>query len=247
MKVAIIIPARLASTRFPEKPLALIGNQTMIQRVYNQALKVANADAVVVATDHQKIYNHIVDFGGNVVLTDPQLPSGTDRVFAAAQSLNQSFDVIVNLQGDEPFINPQVIEALIAEFRNPEVHIATMASKIADIEEVMNPNLVKIVLSDDHSALYFSRSPIPYLRGVNQADWLNYGIFYQHIGLYAYRMETLEKLVALEQSPLEKMESLEQLRWLQAGYKIKVSLTDYKSFGIDTPEDLLKAMQIFNL
>ncbi len=247
MKVAIIIPARLASSRFPEKPLAFIGKETMIQRVYNQALKVKTADSVFVATDHQKIYDHVVGFGGNVVITDPQLPSGTDRVFAAARSLNQNFDLIVNLQGDEPFINPEVIEALIAEFQNPEVQIATMASQITDIEEVINPNLVKIVLSDDHSALYFSRSPIPYLRGVKQADWLNHGIFYQHIGLYAYRMDTLGKLVGLEQSPLEKMESLEQLRWLQAGYKIKVSLTDYKSFGIDTPEDLQQAKHLFNI
>ena len=237
MKFIGIIPARYASTRFPGKPLAMIGGKTMIERVYEQAQKAL--DTVVVATDDTRIYKAVESFAGNVVMTSAEHRSGTDRCWEAYLKYGEKADVVINIQGDEPFINPEQIEAVKACFPTDIATLVKPYSATDDIEELLNPNNVKAVVSSvTGCALYFSRNVVPFLRGVPQSEWLQKQQYYKHIGLYAYRVDVLEQITLLPQSPLEKAESLEQLRWLENGYQIKVATTDYETIGIDTPADL---------
>jgi 3-deoxy-manno-octulosonate cytidylyltransferase (CMP-KDO synthetase) len=243
-----IIPARYASTRFPGKPLAMINGKTMIQRVYEQALSSKLLSKVIVATDDERIKNCVEEFGGTVVMTSQNHKSGTDRCFEAISiflkenKINKA-DVAVNIQGDEPFINPVQIDILCSCFDNNETQIATLIKKIKSPEELLNPNVVKVVTDKTNRALYFSRSAIPYFRGKEIGEWINYNDYYKHIGIYAYRLECLEKIAALEMSALEKSESLEQLRWLENGFSIHARITDFESNAVDTPEDLLTINQ----
>jgi 3-deoxy-manno-octulosonate cytidylyltransferase (CMP-KDO synthetase) len=240
-----VIPARYASSRFPGKPLVIIDGKSMIMRVYEQALKCASLNKVIIATDNDLIYNHVKECGGEVMLTSASHVSGTSRIgevvdhlFAKGQENN--FDVIVNIQGDEPFIDPLQIDLVVSLFSRPEVEIGTLIREISFNEDIFNPNVVKVVVDSLGKALYFSRSPIPYLRGIKQEDWLNHHEYFRHIGLYAYRTEVLKSIVSLPESTLEKAESLEQLRWLYKGYIIHTAVTDIETIGIDVPEDLLK-------
>jgi len=242
MKFVGIIPARYASTRFPGKPLALLGGVPVIERVYRQVSGLL--DYVAVATDDERIYNHVKGFGGNVVMTSTDLKSGTDRCYQAYTSLEGEYDVVVNIQGDEPFIQPSQIEAVKACFDDPSTDIATLVKPFASdasISDIENPNSPKVVVDTNMNALYFSRSVVPYIRGVERDDWPKRHTFYRHIGLYAYRADVLRQLTSLPQSTLELAESLEQLRWLENGFKIKVGLTDVETIGIDTPADLGRA------
>ena len=237
-----IIPARYASTRFPAKPLALLGGRTVIERVYRQVDGVL--DAAVVATDDQRIYDVVESFGGRAVMTSVHHKSGTDRVWEAYEHIGEEFDVVVNIQGDEPFIQPSQLHAIQHCFDNEDTQIATLVKPFTPqdgLAALENPNSPKVVVDDNGRALYFSRSVIPYLRGVDRSEWLNTHTFYKHIGLYAYRPDVLRQLTALPQSPLELAESLEQLRWLQAGYHIQVGVSQVETIGIDTPEDLARA------
>ena len=245
MKFIGIIPARYASTRFPGKPLADMKGKYMIQRVYEQARKVL--DHVCVATDDDRIFNAVRSFGGEVVMTSAQHRSGTDRCFEAYRTLGGHEDVVINIQGDEPFIKPEQIESLIACFDSPQTQIATLVRPFEaseGYEALANPNSPKVVLNERHEALYFSRSVIPYLRGVEPAEWLSRHTYYKHIGMYGYRADVLGQITCLPQSSLELAESLEQLRWLQNGYTIKVGITTQETIGIDTPADLEKAIAL---
>lgn len=244
-----IIPARYASTRFPGKPLVNIDGKSMIQRVFDQALACGKFTSVVVATDNKLIYDHVKAFGGIAVMTAESHPSGTDRCFEAASLINADFDiskddVIVNIQGDEPYIHPEQISELLGCFSDERVQIATQAKLITDADRIFDPNAVKVVFDENHQALLFSRSPIPYIRNLESSQWVSKNCFYKHIGIYAYRMGILEQLVKLSPSRLEKLESLEQLRWIESGFRIKVMLTGYESPSIDTPEDLNKLMDV---
>lgn len=255
-----IIPARYASTRFPGKPLAMIGDKPMIQRVYEQAKKAL--DTVVVATDDERIYDCVRGFGGEVVMTRTDHKCGTDRCLEAASKIGvvakpldeapevldeASLDevVIINIQGDEPFIQPEQIEAIKSCFDIEGTDIATLVKPFTEadtLEALENPNTPKVVFNHENGdAILFSRSVIPYLRGIDRQDWLKQGKHYRHIGMYAYRAEVLAQITTLPQSPLEMAESLEQLRWLENGYKIRVAVCHTASIGIDTPEDLIKA------
>jgi len=243
MKFLGVIPSRYASSRFPGKSLAVIGEKTMIQRVYEQASKAKYLDAVVVATDDNAIANHVKSFGGQVIMTSEKHPSGTDRVNEAVEIYGNDFQVIVNIQGDEPFIDPQQIDTLAEQFQDEEIQIATMAKKIEDESDIFNENVVKVVSATDGKALYFSRSPIPFVRSVEKTNWKKRFDFFKHIGIYAYRTEVLGDIVKLPLSRLERAESLEQLRWLEAGYHIQVVETDFENIGIDTYDDLNKVKQ----
>ena len=245
MKFIGIIPARYASTRFPGKPLADMKGKYMIQRVYEQARKVL--DHVCVATDDDRIFNAVQSFGGEVVMTSAQHRSGTDRCFEAYRTLGGHEDVVRKIQGDEPFIKPEQIESRIACFDSPQIQIATLVRPFEaseGYEALANPNSPKVVLNERHEALYFSRSVIPYLRGVEPAEWLARHTYYKHIGMYGYRADVLGQITCLPQSSLELAESLEQLRWLQNGYTIKVGITTQETIGIDTPADLEKAIAL---
>lgn len=242
LKFLGIIPARFASTRFPGKPLAKLAGKPVVQWVYEKASAVL--DEVVVATDDERIVACVEDFGGKVVMTSVNHKSGTDRCFEALQKVSSTFDVVVNIQGDEPFITTQQILLLMADFNDAKTDIATLARQILPVDGMdylENPNHVKLVVNQNNEAMYFSRSAIPYLRDVPVNDWLNHHSYYKHLGVYAYRAHVLQEITALAQSVLEKSESLEQLRWLENGYCIKVGFTDQETIGIDTPEDLLKA------
>ena len=246
MKFIAIIPARYASTRFPGKPLALLGGKPVVQRVYEQ---VAGAvDDAVVATDDERIRDAVVAFGGRAEMTSPDHRSGTDRCREAYEKVcareNRRFDVVINVQGDEPFIHPSQIEAVMRCFDDPATDIATLVKPFVPsdgLAALENPNSPKVVLDAQSRALYFSRSVIPYLRGVPREEWLARHTFYKHIGLYAFRAEVLRAVTDLPQSPLEKAESLEQLRWLENGYRIGVGISHTETVGIDTPEDLVRA------
>ena len=239
MKFMAIIPARYASTRFPGKPLAILGGKTVIQRVYEQVSTVL--DEVYVATDDERIFQAVKAFGGQAVMTRADHKSGTDRIEEAAEKIGSAADVIINVQGDEPFIQPSQIATLMQLFETPETQIGTLGKPFESLEAVDNPNSPKIVTDNRGFALYFSRSVIPYVRGVDHQDWFGQYPFLKHLGIYAYRREVLREVTALPQSSLEKAESLEQLRWLQNGYRIRVGLTDVETVGIDTPEDLERA------
>lgn len=241
-----IIPARYASTRFPGKPLADINGKTMIQKVYEQVAKAL--DHVYVATDDKRIEEAVKSFGGKVIMTSPNHQSGTDRIAEAAsfitEKLKLNFDVVINIQGDEPFIQPEQINLLKSCFNNPSTEIATLIKKITNSDEIFDPNKVKVVTAKDNRALYFSRSPIPFVRGENKEEWLNKNSFFKHIGMYAYRFNALMEVTKLEQSDLELSESLEQLRWLENGYWIQTEITEHESIGIDTPEDLIRVKEM---
>ena len=245
MKFIGIIPARYASTRFPGKPLADMKGKYMIQRVYEQVRKVL--DNVCVATDDDRIFNAVKSFGGNVVMTSAEHRSGTDRCFEAYNSLGGNEDVIINIQGDEPFIKPEQIESLIACFDSPQTQIATLVRPFEateGYEALANPNSPKVILNDKNEALYFSRSIIPYMRNISPEQWPDKHVYYKHIGMYGYRADILSQITRLPQSSLEIAESLEQLRWLQNGYTIKVGITTQETIGIDTPDDLQKALTL---
>jgi 3-deoxy-manno-octulosonate cytidylyltransferase (CMP-KDO synthetase) len=242
MKFLGIIPARYASIRFPGKPLAMLGGKPMIERVYNQVAGLV--DEVCVATDDDRIRSAVEAFGGHVVMTSPDHKSGTDRCYEAAMKLGGDCDVVINIQGDEPFIQPEQIEAVKACFADADTQIATLVKpfdKDAPLSLLENPNSPKVVVDARSHALYFSRSVIPYMRGKERTEWLRHHDYYKHIGLYAYRLEVLRQITALPQSELEKVESLEQLRWIENGYTIKVGICHTETIGIDTPEDLARA------
>ena len=247
MKVIAIIPARYASTRFPAKPLAMLGGKPIVQRVYEAVAEAV--ERVVVATDDERIYDAVASFGGEVVMTSTEHQSGTDRCAEAYEKLGSKADIVINVQGDEPFIEPEQIENLIKCFDNNAIDIATLVKPFSakdSIEALENPNSPKVVLNGANEAIYFSRSVIPYLRGVERSEWLKHHTFYKHIGIYAFRADVLCKVARLPQTPLEKAEKLEQLRWLESGYKIGVGVTDIETIGIDTPEDLLNAKRFLN-
>ena len=239
MKFIGIIPARYASTRFPGKPLAVLGGKTVIQRVYEQASSVL--PEAYVATDDERILHAVEAFGGRAVMTRADHKSGTDRIEEAAEKIGTDADVIINVQGDEPFIQRSQIETLMQLFENTETQIGTLGKRFESIDAALNPNSPKIVTDLQGFALYFSRSIIPFVRGQEQTVWLEKYPFLKHLGLYAYRREVLREVTKLPQSPLEIAESLEQLRWLENGYRIRVGLTDVETVGIDTPEDLQRA------
>ncbi|HRG80854.1 MAG TPA: 3-deoxy-manno-octulosonate cytidylyltransferase [Cyclobacteriaceae bacterium] len=239
MKILGIIPARYASTRFPAKPLADLGGRSMIRRVYTQAAKSDSLTKVVVATDHLEIFEHVTAFGGNVCMTSDDHVSGTDRCFEVLSKEIEKFDYVINIQGDEPFISPLQIDLLVS-LLDGKTELATLIKRLENQEQLLNPNLVKVVFNKNHEALYFSRSPIPYWRG-KETDWVHHHHYYKHIGMYAYRSDILEKITSSKVSLLERAESLEQLRWLESGYKIKVAETTLETVGIDTPEDLEQA------
>ncbi|MCF8297256.1 MAG: 3-deoxy-manno-octulosonate cytidylyltransferase [Saprospiraceae bacterium] len=241
MKYIGIIPARFASTRFPGKPLVNIQGKTMIQRVFEQASKAKILSKVVVATDNSQIFEHVRSFGGNVIMTSEHHRTGTERCFEVVEKLEESFDVAINIQGDEPFIDPKQIEKVAYCFKNKEIQIATLLKEISDSEELFNENVIKAVADKNKKAIYFSRNPIPYFRGKEKNTWLDNHKYFKHIGIYAYRTDVLEQIVKLSPTPLELAESLEQLRWIENGYNINVEFTEIESFSIDTPEDLAKA------
>lgn len=239
MKILGIIPARYASTRFPGKPLVDVGGKTLIQRVYEQSIKSELISDLVVATDDIRIKDHVESFDGKAILTSELHPSGTDRCAEAYLQLknDNDYDYILNIQGDEPFIRTELIDEVI-NLLDFKTEIATAVKRIKDLETLEDPNVVKAVLTMRKQALYFSRQAIPYVRGVEKANWLEQGEFFKHIGIYAFRNDVLEQIVKLPTNVLENTEKLEQLRWLGYGYKIMVKETDYDSIGIDTPEDL---------
>lgn len=263
MKYIAIIPARYASTRFPGKPLAVLGGKTVIQRVYEQAVSVL--PEAYVATDDERIFSAVEAFGGRAVMTRTDHKSGTDRIEEAVEKLEESGKwkveggkwkvesgrwkeegddlVIINIQGDEPFIQPSQIETLMHLFDDPQTQIGTLGKPFETIEAVKNPNSPKIVVDNRGFALYFSRSVIPYVRGVEESLWLGHYPFLKHLGVYAYRRKVLAEVTRLPQGWLEKAESLEQLRWLENGYRIRVGTTSVETVGIDTPEDLARAEQ----
>lgn len=246
MKVIGIIPARYASTRFPGKPLVQIGGKSMIQCVYEQALQSKLLNEVVIATDDERIVQHVVAFGGQVCMTSPYHLSGTDR--CAEVVAQYDCDVVINIQGDEPFIHPEQIDLVIAPFvKNEHIQITTLAKKIEQPEDLFNSNVVKVVFNKKQKAMYFSRSTIPFVRGIESAQWLQQGDFYKHIGLYGFRKNTLLEVAKMEKSRLEGLESLEQLRWLEADYSIFVNITKLETVGIDTPEDLAKISDTFEV
>jgi len=238
-----IIPARYASTRFPGKPLIDINGKSMIQRVYEQACSSASLDKVVIATDDDRIIAEIKRFGGEYAKTRPDHQSGTDRCAEVAENF-RGFDVIINIQGDEPYIDPLQIDLLSSCFQNPKVELATLVKKISSEEELFNQNIPKVVLNSNQEAIYFSRQTIPFIRTAAPQDWLKTFQFYKHIGIYGYTTETLLKITKLKPSSLEVAESLEQLRWLENGYKIQTKVTDLETIAVDTPEDLDKIIRI---
>lgn len=248
MTTLIVIPARYASTRFPGKPLALISNKPMIQWVFENASK-TGLD-VVVATDDNRIMDVVLGFGGKAVMTSPNHPSGTDRCREAAENFmsqsGKSFDIVVNIQGDEPFIAQSQITSLVECFNNPSVDVATLVTKVAsenDFAVLADPNRVKVVTAQDGRALYFSRSVIPYNRNVEKEKWLIDHTYFFHIGMYAFRMPVLKEITQLPVSVLENTEKLEQLRWLENGYTIQTATSEHHSIGVDTPEDLERLNQ----
>ncbi len=249
MKTLGIIPARFASTRFPGKPLIDIAGKSMIQRVYEQACKAKNLSKVIVATDDLLIVDHVISFGGDVVITFNEHQSGTDRCAEVAKK-HPEFEVLINIQGDEPLIDPLQIELVCNCFAKPDVKLATLVKKITSMEELNNPNTPKVILNTNSQAIYFSRTAIPYLRENKNNNWLEAHPYYKHIGIYGYQSATLAMITQLPVSSLEKAEDLEQLRWIENGYQIQAAITDKESQAIDTPADVekvLRYMALYNL
>ena len=240
MNILGIIPARYGSTRFPGKPLVSINGVSMIQRVYEQALKSKSLKKVIVATDDERIAQHVLTFNGEVMMTSPQHLSGTDRCAEIILRGKEKWDAVINIQGDEPYIHPEQIDLLCSCFELKDVSIATLVKQIANIDELFNHNNVKVVLNKKREAIYFSRSPIPYNRNFPEQEWLKHSTYYKHIGIYGYRSSILNEIATLAKTNLEVTESLEQLRWIENGYTIHVAITKHESISIDTPEDLEK-------
>ena len=236
-----IIPARYGSSRFPGKPLVEINGKPMIQRVYEQASKCPALQKVVVATDDERIKNAVENFGGNILMTSTHHNSGTERCGEVLEKLDEQFDIVINIQGDEPFLHPGQLELLVNCFSNPQTQIATLAIRLNDPELLFNPNTPKVIFDKNQEAIYFSRHPIPFVRGVDKNDWLKNHDYYKHIGIYAFRTSVLNEVNQLPVSSLEKAESLEQLRWLENGFKIQIAITENDTVTIDTPEDLERA------
>lgn len=244
MKILGVIPSRYASTRFPGKPLVDMLGKSMLKRVYEQVSKANSLSKVLVATDDQRIFEHVKNFGGDVCMTSANHPSGTDRCHEAYLSQKQNFDFVINIQGDEPFIDPNQID-LLGNSIDASTELATLIQKISTLDQLHSVGEAKVVLNKNKEAIYFSRSPIPFVQKAEQRDWLNKTTFYRHVGLYAYRTDVLAKITQLQPSPLELAESLEQLRWIENGFKIKTIETEMEeSICIDTPEDLEKALAI---
>ncbi len=244
MAVLGIIPARYASTRFPGKPLARIHGKSMIRRVYEQCLLAEKPDKIIVATDDERIFNHVRDFGGEVVMTGQEHPNGTSRCTEALSIIEKetgkTIDFVINIQGDEPYINPAQIDKVASLLEKAPVHIATLGRKIGEKEDLFDPNVVKLVTNRDHKALYFSRQPVPYVRDAENDQWPLKADFYKHIGIYGYKRDVLQEIVRLSPGKLEIAERLEQLRWMENGYDVYVDFTDFDSISVDTPDDLLK-------
>ena len=243
MKILGIIPARFGSTRFPGKPLAMIHGKSMIQRVVKQASAATRLSGVLVATDDQRIYEHVKAFGGEVVMTSSDHQSGTDRCYEALTKHSDDWDAVINIQGDEPYIHPEQIDQLAACFEDESVQLATLVKPMADPSFLVDPNKVKAVVAQNGDALYFSRQALPFRKGQDIADWLSAGPHYLHVGIYGYRTGTLREITKLALSPLEKAESLEQLRWLDHGYRIRTAETSHESHAVDTPADLEKLLR----
>ena len=241
--IAGIIPARWASTRFPGKPLADILGQSMLQRVYAQASQSRLLDLVVVATDDERIAEHVQAFGGEVVMTSPHHPSGTDRCQEALTKIKGDYQYVMNIQGDEPFIDPEQIDELAEILQDGSVELATQMIEVRSHNELFDNGEVKIVLNAQGEALYFSRMPIPFFKGVAEHEWHSRHRYYRHVGMYAYRADVLQKITQLPVSLLEQAESLEQLRWLENGYRIRCVSTRFDSHCIDTPEDIEKVLR----
>lgn len=233
----------MASTRFPNKPLVNIGGKTMIRRVYEQAQKSNLLTKIIVATDHAHIKKEVLSFGGNVVITSQHHENGTSRCAEVVKKINEQFDIVINIQGDEPFFEPESLQQLVACFKSNEVQIATLCKKIENEEDIQNESVVKVVKSKQSKALYFSRSAIPFVREKEKDNT----VFFKHIGIYAYKPNVLLQLVKLEETPLEKAEKLEQLRWLQNNYSIYLGETTHDSNSVDTPEDLTALKKQFNI
>jgi len=242
MKILGVIPARYASTRFPGKPLVDILGEPMIWWVYEQAKKASCLQKVVVATDDRRIYDAVEKRGGEVVMTSDKHRNGTERCVESLEKIDGEYDYVVNIQGDEPFIQPQPLQEL-CHLLDGQVQLATLVSKVESEDALTNPGVMKVIFNKNNEALYFSRQAIPYLRDPGNKQWHNAFTFYKHVCIYAYRSDILPEVASLEMTPLEKAESLEQLRWLENGYKIKVGITEYDSISIDTPEDLERALQ----
>lgn len=243
MKVVGIIPARYNSTRFPGKPLAMIKGKTMIQRVCEQAWK-SKLDAVVVATDDIRIADEVLKFGGKYVMTDPRHQSGTDRCCEAVHMLEEQYDAVINIQGDEPFIDPRHIDLLVDMISRDDTQLASLVKRVEDAEDLFGSTKVKVVMDKTGKALYFSRNPIPFMQNMAHEKWMQKGRFYQHIGIYAYKTETLHQIAKMQPSALEQAESLEQLRWLENGLSIRMAVVAGESISIDTPDDLAKAREM---
>lgn len=243
MKVVGIIPSRYCSTRFPGKPLAMIKGKTMIQRVCEQAWK-SKLDAVVVATDDIRIADEVLKFGGKYVMTDPRHQSGTDRCSEAVEILEEPYDAVINIQGDEPFIDPEHINLLVDMISRDDTQLASLVKRVEEEEDLFGSAKVKVVMDKTGKALYFSRNPIPFMQNVAHEKWLQKGRFYQHIGIYAYKTETLHQIAKMQPSALEQAESLEQLRWLENGLSIRMAVVAGESLSIDTPDDLAKAREM---
>jgi len=239
-----IIPARYASTRLPGKPLIDIDGKSMIQRVYEQASKSKSLQQIVVATDDQRIFDHVVGFGGVAVMTKVDHPSGTDRCWEVVERLNRDFKYVINIQGDEPFIDPSQIDTLTEVLKDETTELATLIIPVTDHETLFDYGEVKVTLNTQMEALYFSRMVIPYIKGVEEKQWHLNHTYYRHVGMYAYRADVLKKITQLSVSSLEKAESLEQLRWLESGFKIKCAVTDFESHCIDTAEDIEKVLKM---
>ncbi|MFC2176035.1 3-deoxy-manno-octulosonate cytidylyltransferase [Bacteroidota bacterium] len=243
-KIVGIIPSRYQSTRFPGKPLIDIAGKSMIQRVYEQASKSTALAEVIVATDDQRISDHVKSFGGQVLMTSSDHLSGTDRCAEVVSNMS-GIDVVINIQGDEPFVNPEQINQLAAKFDNPKTQIATLIKRIENNADLFSDTVIKVAKAANDNALYFSRSTIPFQKGVPPVEWLSYSIFYKHIGVYAYRTETLKKVSKLAPSSLEMQEGLEQLRWMENGFEIQLTETEHESNSVDTPEDLQRLLEGF--
>lgn len=242
MNAVALIPARYASSRFPGKALIDLGGKTMIQRVYERAASLSAFSEVIVATDDTRIVEAVRAFGGKAMMTSPAHRSGTDRCAELVRAMAKRPDVVVNVQGDEPFLETAQLELVLGCFRTPDTQIATLVKKITDIETLENPNTPKVVSDREGRAIYFSRHPIPYLRGTAPAHWLTQTDYYKHIGVYGYRTDILSEIVQLPLGRLEQAESLEQLRWLENGYTIRVAETTSESLAIDTPADLARVL-----
>jgi len=243
MNILGIIPARYASTRFPGKPLVNIAGKSMIQRVYEQSKKCALLNDVIVATDDDRIYDHVIGFGGKAIMTAANHQSGTDRC-AEVSAKHPEYDIIINIQGDEPYINPEQISKVALCFDASDTEIATLVKKVETEQELFNPNSPKVIINNNSEAIYFSRSPLPHIRGREQQHWLQHFTYFKHIGIYGYRADVLQQITKLPVSSLEKAESLEQLRWVENGYRIKVAETELETYAIDTPEDLNRLSEL---